>query len=833
MDNFASIKTGKSNTPNAQLNATTLAQELTAKALTDFKKTILPWLKDPTGSAPKLAYCVTVGTGKTQSIIRVTEEAARCRKREAIRMPTLKLCEETQERIEAVLPNSSAVWRGREQPDPRDPSQQMCLRVPDVKAAQSVGGAPTDVCGSKKRGYCPFHPNSNGSVKCGYLQQKFGDKPVIIFAGDAMLELTPRDGMKRSKTDAWSSLGHLHQPEPTEEGALGRRDDDFSDFTPTSKSSDLAARDFDLLILDETEPVAMLSGFDLSGYCFSTDALDRLASMIPGPDDQEIIVSFVHELITAAQLKGADELIPPLKIGEYYFDITDLADWNEACEAQNWHHKDDVSSYETTPGVQLSERNVHDFLDVLQTVREIALKNVPKPKSVADFHKLSASAILDANSKTAALRALLLNISWICEVMTIGLENGASFPRHLRSVDGSGTIAIRRKKPINTHYAQTPTMIFDATLREDLLQCTFEGLDVRYRSSAADGQGVTRYQLSDKDLSYATLRGETWNARLMLFALHCRRMHGRTGLICPKFICEAVSEQAPPDVELGHFGALKGMNSFEKVNALIVASRTAAHPYQVEDLAGVLTGRDILGLPKGTTWYPRTNGVLRWRQNQGAGWLTNHVQHPDPIAEQIRASITEDGLEQALGRGRNVRRSTSNPLVEYIMTSTPTNRPIDGCFTMAEFRAVTSWIGVLLEWGIWFESGSKGLGGLLYNLLRSKKAEKPNDQLICLFGDPAFESPKAAADWRKKQIQDNLEIALFTRDLDVALSKGRTALDVLHSSYPLDNFKLIEAKVLGTKYFSRVHVRTKPGQSADDALRQTIGILAKNVVSRA
>ena len=128
----------------------------------------------------------------------------------------------------------------------------------------------------------------------------------------------------------------------------------------------------------------------------------------------------------------------------------------------------------------------------------------------------------------------------------------------------------------------------------------------------------------------------------------------------------------------GHFGALRGLNKFENVACLLVASRPAITPDKAEDMAAVLSGQKISPLPTAEQWYPKAPAVTRWRENPRAGWPINHVAHPDPLVESVRAAITEDALEQALGRGRNVRRARNRPLAEYVLTTTPTNRPVDG-----------------------------------------------------------------------------------------------------------------------------------------------------------
>lgn len=263
-----------------------------------------------------------------------------------------------------------------------------------------------------------------------------------------------------------------------------------------------------------------------------------------------------------------------------------------------------------------------------------------------------------------------------------------------------------------------------------------------------------------------------------------------------------------------------------------MASRTAVGPVQVEDTAGVLSAGDISALPTDKKWYPAAKGVIRWRQDPSAGWITKHVEHPDPTVEAMRAAITEDSLEQALGRGRNVRRSRSHPLVEYILTTTPANRPADGTFTMAEFKAVTGWIGTLLELGVWFEGGTKGVGGALHAFARALASQRPESLIITLIGNPAFEGPDAAADWRKKKINDNPEIGALAREIDKALGTGAESVEILCAHYPLHDFAPVQAKVRGSRYFAQLYVRTGEGQTAVQALTTLLGPIADELEIR-
>lgn len=143
-------------------------------------------------------------------------------------------------------------------------------------------------------------------------------------------------------------------------------------------------------------------------------------------------------------------------------------------------------------------------------------------------------------------------------------------------------------------------------------------------------------------------------------------------------------------IMLGHFGDLKGTNKFKHVGALIAASRSAIDPRQAERAAAIISRKNIQALEEKYEWYPREGAPIIYRPNSAYSWPVSSDTHPDRLAEAVRQSVIEAAIEQAVGRGRSTRRSETEPLTEYVLTSVPTNRPVDGVFSVAQFKATTS-----------------------------------------------------------------------------------------------------------------------------------------------
>ena len=194
---------------------------------------------------------------------------------------------------------------------------------------------------------------------------------------------------------------------------------------------------------------------------------------------------------------------------------------------------------------------------------------------------------------------------------------------------------------------------------------------------------------------------------------------------------------------------------------------------------------------------------------------------PDPLVECARRLITEAGLEQALARGRNARRTEGKPLHEYVLTDARTSRLVDGTFTKAEFEAAVGWIGEFLLAGVWVADG-KGQG-VLQPLLRGIFSQRRESLLGYIIGDPAFESPKKASKWRKDQINDNPEIARLVSLIDRKLQNNADSVDLLYAPFPLGGFKKVRAKVRGSRCYANLFVRTLEDETPAQALERLFG----------
>ena len=774
--------------------AETIAGEMLHVVTNWIETQILPYVElkakpDPRPELPpppKYLVNVSAGVGKTRVAVAAAIKAVECNMRVAISVPTTRLALDIHQQIEKHLPGISGVWLGREQQDPSNPSQKMCPRSDAAAAAHKIGLRPTAACGNKAQGFCKHYRRRGSSTPCAYRQQDLRKKQIVIFAGAKMLELAPNKKMERA-SNHWSLTWTETEPQ------LMMDIDGQEQYTEKSTSGKaIGDSEFDLLLVDETNPFSFVSGFDKSPPFVPQNHINT--SFSDRGDVQDILNGFLYKLDDMLSETTEQHMSPYL------------------CKEHDGANPE-VLALEILEGIH-------------EVAAEVLAEIVQQATANKELTRGNGQKILATAARLTAQRAVLLKIQWICDAMALGHTKKLEPLAHL-AIDRSGESAglqVRRKTELFRRYSTLPTILFDATGEISLLEQVFGPIDNSYSRSAIDGPGVQRYQLRDETLTYSQLDNPKWPQRIRLFAELLELIHSSVGLVVPLKVEAQIESDLGLNVKILHFGTERGDNSLETVIALVVASRQAKHHTDLEDMVTVLTEAPVKRLPKGQRWYSKCEGFITHRDKK-IGWPVSWDQHPDSLVECTRRSVTEAGLEQALARGRNVRRTEGKPLHEYVLTDARTSRLVDGTFTKAEFEAVMGWTGELLLAGVWVADG-KGQG-VLQPLFRGICSQRRESLLECIIGDPAFESPKKAAKWRKDQINDNPEIARLVSLIDRKLQCNADSVDLLYAPFPLGGFKKVRAKVRGSRYFATVYVRTDADENPTQALQR---LLAKDFI---
>ena len=98
-----------------------------------------------------------------------------------------------------------------------------------------------------------------------------------------------------------------------------------------------------------------------------------------------------------------------------------------------------------------------------------------------------------------------------------------------------------------------------------------------------------------------------------------------------------------------------------------------------------------------------------------------------------------------------------------------------------------------------------------------------------IIGDPAFETPEQAAKWRKDQLKDNQAIAELVTEIDEAMGNQADSVNLLHSPFPVADFKAVKAKVQGSRYFAQIYVCIEGDETPIMALQRILGDEMENI----
>ena len=120
----------------------------------------------------------------------------------------------------------------------------------------------------------------------------------------------------------------------------------------------------------------------------------------------------------------------------------------------------------------------------------------------------------------------------------------------------------------------------------------------------------------------------------------------------------------PSNVEAAHFNALRGRDELKDIDLLIVIGRTQPPPNAMELNAEALFHAQCKSL--GPEYY---EGV--WTPLTGTSKDVLAERHPDPLAEIMRWRACEAELIQAIGRGRGVNRTETDPLQVDLINKVP------------------------------------------------------------------------------------------------------------------------------------------------------------------
>ncbi len=309
------------------------------------------------------------------------------------------------------------------------------------------------------------------------------------------------------------------------------------------------------------------------------------------------------------------------------------------------------------------------------TVRDNGLARVPSPRLLADIW-WELRLFLSGGKASGRLSL---------EPMTDGQPGMRLVLRRIRPIHGSWLGAVAH---------------IDATMRQKIVREVLPLLDLR-----ADIQIKTPFQrivaVTGKSTSRSALGNEGaardfGNAVLARAAL----VPGRTLLVTTKAMAQSWKKQFPnwpTHVPVLHHGAVVGLDGFKDVRLMIIIGRNLPPPWVIEQYAGALSGEAVTPCSE---WYTESYETVVAADGTSASFKKEF--HPDPLAEEVRASIAEDGTIQEIGRPRGLNRTEKDPVTIEIWGDTLPPLPVD---SIRPFEWASK-DEIALGQGLWVESAA-------------------------------------------------------------------------------------------------------------------------------
>ena len=258
---------------------------------------------------------------------------------------------------------------------------------------------------------------------------------------------------------------------------------------------------------------------------------------------------------------------------------------------------------------------------------------------------------------------------------------------------GARCIFLRWRDDVHQHWLSAPCGIIhaDATMEESIVRQWLPHLVVPPMPAAAPPH-MRVIQVDDRVLGYtavlensnASPRGKhaaRENARRVRRIVEelSVRYAGRGGsgpdvlVILPeKLEAEFLQAMPPLPANVGtlHFNKLRGQDGYKDVGAILIVSRPLPGPAAAEDDAAIVFGAEVSRIARGA-FYPKVPAVRVMADGTARATLKGRYAHPDARVEAVRKALCEAELVQAIGRGRGVHRTVSNPLDVIVLTNVP------------------------------------------------------------------------------------------------------------------------------------------------------------------
>ena len=313
-------------------------------------------------------------------------------------------------------------------------------------------------------------------------------------------------------------------------------------------------------------------------------------------------------------------------------------------------------------------------------------RNLPEQDAIAAIDRVALGVAPVATLARAwTLLADFLESGEDVAPWTLEVTQDEAGARHLR---------LRWREPFPDGWIAGPVICLDATPEAEVSRLWLPDLTILtnararevavHRVQVVDRQnGKTSWLGTNEELAgerTAKLRSLRRFIEIQAFRHRGRGSNGGPDIavVTYKGLAQKLSVDAPSNVAVGNFNALRGFDGWSGVAAIIVIGRPLPAPRDVAIMASVGSGK--LGAYSTETYERDVPGAITMRD--GTGRRVQTLAHPDPLADAFRRQVLTE-VEQAEGRARGVRRSKASPLLSYVLTAQPTALVVDEALTQS------------------------------------------------------------------------------------------------------------------------------------------------------
>lgn len=259
-------------------------------------------------------------------------------------------------------------------------------------------------------------------------------------------------------------------------------------------------------------------------------------------------------------------------------------------------------------------------------------------------------------------------------------------------------VTVLLRKQLNKAFMDAPTLILSATAEPLILREWWRQLDAS-KIEIPDAPNETVIQFKTKATKELLGDGKLFMKKIIAGTQQLSHLYRNTGgdgpdgvVVMQKAPSEQLKGVAPENVAVANFGAVAGLNDFEKVGFQMIVGRPLPHPDAIELIAEVIKD-DVVDRKDADFfmgWYPKYTLPISLK---GGGSIPTKMEvHPDPVASAVLKVVCHGEVAQA-NRGRGLRRTEDNPLTTIFVNEQVPPFPVDVVYEEFPFGPISIMVG--------------------------------------------------------------------------------------------------------------------------------------------